>query len=544
MRLTAIKYGESTIAESIVFAGGDSRKTRPISFLVYLVETEGRKILVDAGCTTMADCWEMKHFCGVLPILHTMGISPQEITDVIVTHAHHDHIETVGAFPRARVYIQENELPEGRAYIPSDTPITTFATACTVCEGVRAVTVGGHSIGSCVVEVAGTDTTYVIAGDECYSMDCVRHHIPTGASCNPANSQRFLDTYATDDYTVLLCHDPAILPDRNGFQVMTERSDSMYPLLLQPPVKDYLWGGNRLVTEFGLKADTDIAAEGWMLSCHKDGANTVLNGEHAGKSLPEVLEAWGDAALGKRAAAFPYFPILIKLIDAKQKLSVQVHPNDEYALEHEGEFGKTEMWYVVDCKEGAQLLYGFSRNISKGEFQQRMQDNTLTEVCNAVSVHRGDVFFIDAGTLHAIGEGILIAEVQQNSNTTYRISDYGRLGADGKPRQLHMEKALDVTKTEVPSLPYGSIGTVTTVGENTVRELASCRFFKAKAVELRGTYPIAEADSFVSLVILDGTATLTDGKSPLSLSKGESVFIPAGLAVTLEGTASLLMSSL
>ncbi len=318
----------------------------------------------------------------------------------------------------------------------------------------------------------------------------------------------------------------------------------MYPLLLQPPVKDYLWGGQRLITEFSLETDTEIAAEGWMLSCHKDGSNTVLNGEFAGKSLPEVLAIWGEGVLGKRAEAFPYFPILIKLIDAKQKLSVQVHPSDEYALEHEGEFGKTEMWYVVDCQEGAQLLYGFSHDISKEEFERRMSDNTLPEVCNTVPVHKGDVFFIDAGTLHAIGEGILIAEVQQNSNTTYRISDYGRLGADGKPRALHIDKALAVTKTEAPAIPYGQIGTVTTVGNSTVRELASCQFFTAKTVELQGEFAVYEQESFVSLVLLDGSAVLTFESGELHVRKGDSVFIPADLAVTLNGTASILFSSL
>ncbi len=318
----------------------------------------------------------------------------------------------------------------------------------------------------------------------------------------------------------------------------------MYPLLLKPPVKDYLWGGTRLKTEFGLESDTDIAAEGWMLSCHKDGSNTVVNGEFAGKSLPDVLATWGNDALGARAAAFPYFPILIKLIDAKQKLSVQVHPSDEYALAHEGEFGKTEMWYVVDCQEGAELLYGFSKDISKDEFKERMSNNTLTDVCNSVPVHKGDVFFIDAGTLHAIGEGILIAEVQQNSNTTYRISDYGRLGADGKPRELHIDKALDVTKTEVPSMPYGQIGSITTIGTNTVRELASCRFFAAKVLELRENYSILETETFVSLVVLDGVVALSFGEETLTVKKGESVFIPANLAVTLNGNASILMSSL
>lgn len=192
-----------------------------------------------------------------------------------------------------------------------------------------------------------------------------------------------------------------------------------------------------------------------MLSAYKDGMNIVLNGEHKVKTINEVLEIWPKSALGKNAEKFSYFPILIKLIDAKQKLSVQVHPDDEYALSVEGEYGKTEMWYVVDCEEGAELVYGFKENISKEEFEKRIKDNTLTDVCNSVPVHKGDVFFIDAGTLHAIGEGILIAEVQQNSNTTYRVSDYGRLGADGNINVSCGDYNLNSTKGDSIFIPAG-----------------------------------------------------------------------------------------
>ena len=316
----------------------------------------------------------------------------------------------------------------------------------------------------------------------------------------------------------------------------------MYPLLLKPNVTDYLWGGTRLKTEFGFETDKDIAAEAWVLSCHKDGSGIVINGEYSGETLPHVLEIWGKEALGKRAEKFPYFPLLIKLIDAKDKLSVQVHPDDEYALKNEGEFGKTEMWYVVDCDEGAELVYGFNTDISKQEFEQRIKDNTLTEVCNSVPVHKGDVFFIGAGTLHAIGEGILIAEVQQNSNTTYRVSDYGRLGADGKPRALHIEKALEVTNREKPTMPYGQTGEVIQTGKNTVRRLAQCEFFTANLLKLEENCPIKTNDSFVSLLILDGKACLTWENEKLNLSKGDSVFVPANFQTELNGKAEVLIS--
>ena len=200
------------------------------------------------------------------------------------------------------------------------------------------------------------------------------------------------------------------------------------------------------------------------------------------------------------------------------------------------------MWYVVDCEEGAQLIYGFKDDISKEEFEQRIRDNTLTEVCNFVPVHKGDVFFILAGTLHAIGEGILIAEVQQNSNTTYRVSDYGRLGADGKPRELHVEKALQVTKCEKPTLPYGQVGKITENGEDKYRELARCDLFTTGVLTLKKSTVINTKGSFVSLVVLDGIMGVHWDDKTLVAKKGESVFIPADLSVELTGDAEILCS--
>lgn len=314
----------------------------------------------------------------------------------------------------------------------------------------------------------------------------------------------------------------------------------MYPLLLKAPIKDYLWGGTRLIDEFGFKTDKEKAAEAWVLSCHKDGNSIVKNGEYADKTLQEVLDAWGKAALGVKAEKFTYFPVLIKLIDAKDRLSVQVHPDDEYALSHEGEYGKTEMWYVVDCDEGAQLIYGFNQDISQGEFLERINSNNLSPVCNYVPVKKGDVFFIEAGTMHAIGKGILIAEVQQNSNTTYRVSDYGRLGADGKPRQLHIKQALDVTKTKRPVRPYGNVGDVTLYPFGTVRELARCDYFTAELIKLDGNVGIYDNESFMSLLITEGEALLSYTGGMMSLKKGDSVFVPATLKVSLIGTAEII----
>lgn len=306
-----------------------------------------------------------------------------------------------------------------------------------------------------------------------------------------------------------------------------------YPLLLKPVIKDYIWGGTRLKTEFGFETDKDIAAEGWMLSCHKDGTNTVLNGVYEGKPLDEVLKLWGLK---------DKFPILIKLIDAKDRLSVQVHPDNKYALENEGEFGKTEMWYVVDCEDGAQLIYGFKYKISKDEFEKRIKDNTLDEVMNYVPVKKGDVFFIKSGTLHAIGKGILIAEIQQNSNTTYRVSDYGRLGADGKPRELHIQKAVDVTLTDKPTVPYGDVGETNNYEYGTERQLAACEYFKTAKLDLEGEREINTENGFVSLLVLSGEINVKYDSGVVKAQKGGSIFIPQGLKVLLSGRAEVIYS--
>lgn len=318
----------------------------------------------------------------------------------------------------------------------------------------------------------------------------------------------------------------------------------MYPLLLKAPIKDYLWGGTRLKDEFGFETDKQKAAEAWMLSCHKDGNSVVKNGEYAGLTLNEVVEKCGKQILGSKADSFEYFPILIKLIDAKDRLSVQVHPDDSYALKNEDEYGKTEMWYVVDCDENAQLIYGFKKDISQNEFSERINDNTLSEVCNYVPVKKGDVFFIEAGTMHAIGKGILIAEVQQNSNTTYRVSDYGRLGADGKPRELHVKQAIEVTNTKKPTKPYGAVGDVTLYPFGTVRELASCNYFTTELINLDGNVGIYDNESFISLLILDGEASLSYTGGMMKLKKGDSLFIPVGVKTRICGTAEILYTHL
>ena len=315
----------------------------------------------------------------------------------------------------------------------------------------------------------------------------------------------------------------------------------MAVLKLTPAFKDYLWGGTRLRDDFQKDCDFDKIAESWELSCHKDGPSTIANGEFKGLTLSEYIDKAGKSVLGTDCEKFENFPILIKLIDAKDNLSVQVHPDNEYAQRVEGEYGKTEMWYIVDCDEGATLLYGFKDTITKDEFAQRITDNTLLEVTNAVPVKKGDVFFIQAGTLHAIGKGILIAEIQQNSNTTYRIYDYGRVGKDGKPRELHVEKAKDVTDL-CPAKAYPETPVEQKDGY-TSKLLSSCDYFTTYAVDV-DSKAVLEADekSFLSLLILDGECDIT-ADDTVKAKKGDSIFVPAGTGkVIAEGKCKVILT--
>ena len=292
---------------------------------------------------------------------------------------------------------------------------------------------------------------------------------------------------------------------------------------LKPSCKDYLWGGECLKAEFGVQSDLHPLAEAWVLSAHPDGPSYLENGS----TLADYLATHPEAA-GTHCRKFEQFPILTKFIDAKNDLSIQVHPSDAYALEHEGQYGKTEVWYVLDAEPGAFLYYGFAHEITKEEFAKRIRENTLTEVLNAVPVKQGDVFFIPAGTLHAICKGIVIAEVQQNSNVTYRVYDYGRVGADGKPRALHVEKALDVTLRTLPvKHDFGS-------------HLAQCEYFTVDARNgaFEGT---ADEKSFVSLLITDGEGELICGGETVAVKKGDSFFLPAGSgSYTVHGTCQTL----
>lgn len=313
----------------------------------------------------------------------------------------------------------------------------------------------------------------------------------------------------------------------------------MYILKLNPVFKDYIWGGTKLRDEYGFQSDLTKLAEGWMLSCHKDGENTIENGKYKGKTLTEVVKLNPDF-LGENGQKFEYFPILIKLIDAKNDLSVQVHPDNEYAMRVEKEYGKTECWYILDCDEDAELIYGFNKSITSEEFKEKIADNTFLETVNKVKVKKGDLFFIEAGTLHAIGKGILLAEIQQNSNTTYRVYDYGRLGADGKPRELHVEKAIDVTNCTPPTRSTNPEGELIICDGYSTQLLTKCDLFNVEKVSVDNEYTyVADKKSFVSILVTEGNATVEE----IQIKKGDSLFIPANYGkFTISGKAELIFT--
>lgn len=294
----------------------------------------------------------------------------------------------------------------------------------------------------------------------------------------------------------------------------------MKPFLLKGVCKDYIWGGSRL-RDYGKVSDTRIA-ESWELSCHPDGESVLPDGRTLTQYLKEHPEA-----MGVHCADFERFPVLVKLIDAADNLSVQVHPDDTYAMQHEGEPGKTELWYVIDAQDGAELIYGFREALTKEEFRRAIETHTLLDKVNRVPVKAGDTFYIPSGTLHAIGKGLLIAEIQENSNTTYRVYDYGRVGADGKPRELHIDKALDVTNL----CPVQNIvpGQATKFSEGcTIQTLGACRYFEVMKIVVQEKAHLGADTSFNHILVLDGTAVLYEDGETLSIKKGDSVFVPAG----------------
>lgn len=321
----------------------------------------------------------------------------------------------------------------------------------------------------------------------------------------------------------------------------------MRTFLLRPSGKDYIWGGTRLKDEFHKDLPLDPLAETWECSTHPDGPSYVASGEWTGLTLAEVLEAHPEL-LGNSPSvtATKGMHVLIKFIDARNDLSVQVHPNDEYAyVEENGQAGKTEMWYVVDAEPGAKLVFGLNRAVSQEELRQSLENNTLEKYMNWVPVHKNDVFFIPSGTIHAIGRGALIAEIQQSSNLTYRLYDYGRLGKDGKPRELHVDKALAVSDLSGAQNPRQPLRVLRYRPGFASESLAHSRYFEVSRCLLHSSDILLPAlpESFRVLTCLDGEAELREENEILTFRKGDTVFIPAtSPGIHLSGQTEFLLT--
>lgn len=294
---------------------------------------------------------------------------------------------------------------------------------------------------------------------------------------------------------------------------------AIYKLI--PALKDYIWGGTNLKKY--RKTDLDIISESWELSFHQDGLSKV----EIDNKLVNLSDVVKKEDLGEKVSNFSFFPVLIKLIDAKENLSVQVHPSDEYALKNENSFGKTEMWYVISALEGAGLYVGFKENENKENVEKYLHDGTILDHLNFFKVKTGDCYFIPSGTIHAIGKGVTLIEIQQNSNLTYRLYDYNRVDKNGLKRPLHIEKALNV-------IDYNKYQKE----EKRDNLLGKCKYFTSYKLDASIDKKIYYKDSFTSITFLSGEGKINN----LDYKKFDSFFISAGEECLLKGNGTYILT--
>ncbi len=313
---------------------------------------------------------------------------------------------------------------------------------------------------------------------------------------------------------------------------------------LSPAFQDYIWGGSRIRTELQKKTDLERVAESWELSAHEDGQSVIAEGRYKGMRFGKYLERIGRESWGWKAAQMPRFPLLIKFLDAAAPLSLQVHPDDEYALSNEGEYGKYEMWYILEAKEGAKIYRGFSRPAGKEEIRERIRNGSILEILNEVPVKSGDTVWIEPGCVHALGDGVLLCEIQQNSNSTYRLYDYGRPDSFLHKRPLHIEKALDVIGCAGGNFETSADRECKSYDGYQVQKLGSCKYFVSSLYETwdQAVIDVDEA-SFVSVLFIEGEGTISDGTTKLTFQKGSSFFLKAGkYSVAIQGKSKCLVT--
>ena len=318
---------------------------------------------------------------------------------------------------------------------------------------------------------------------------------------------------------------------------------NLYPMKFNPVYKDYPWGGSRIPETFHRDVPAGIYAESWEIADHDDGMSVVANGPMAGRTLRDILQEDPEGIIGTRTEGSK-FPLLIKLIDAKQKLSVQVHPNDATAAEFGGE-AKTEMWYLLGDNP-TQVYCGLKDGVSRDSFLQAVEDGTSGETMQSVPVEKDSVVFVRGGRVHAIDAGCLILEIQQNSNTTYRIYDWDRIGNDGKPRELHVEQAVNVINWADNESPLTEPVLKADTDDFQQWELLNCEYFRLEKIVLAGMCESAmTGETFHALFIAEGEAMLEWNGGSETLKAGESILVPAALPTyTLDGNATVLRTSI
>ncbi|MCI6875412.1 MAG: type I phosphomannose isomerase catalytic subunit [Parabacteroides sp.] len=302
----------------------------------------------------------------------------------------------------------------------------------------------------------------------------------------------------------------------------------LYPFTFEPILKKIIWGGSDICPFKGISPVQEGIGESWELSHVEGNYSVVANGELKGQSLDDLIRTYGKQLLGEHVMEQfgTTFPLLIKFIDARDNLSIQVHPDDELAKKRHNSFGKTEMWYVVKATPDAALYSGFSQQIDAEEYVKRVENNTIMDVLQRYNVHEGDVFFLPAGRVHAIGSGCFIAEIQQTSNITYRIYDYNRKDANGKGRELHTELAKDAIDYTL----YPDYRTHYKAHTNATVQLADCKYFTTNLIDLDTIMvrDFSQLDSFVVYICMEGRATLRDNKgNEILVHQGQTVLIPA-----------------
>jgi mannose-6-phosphate isomerase len=315
-----------------------------------------------------------------------------------------------------------------------------------------------------------------------------------------------------------------------------------YPLQFQPEFKERVWGGRNL-ERFGFQMQEGRIGEAWTIGDHPNGTTKVMNGELKGVGLDEVRERYGKEFFGAKGFSEKTgrFPLLIKLLDCEDDLSVQVHPNDDYAGLPAGELGKTEMWYVLDAKPGAKIIYGLKDGVTRENLAAAIRENRIMDSLHEVPVAAGDTFYIPAGTVHALCSGVLVAEIQQNSDTTYRLHDYNRLGLDGSLRELHVEDSLNV-------IAYEDSGATRMTTEltavNSWLNIARSPYFLVEKGKTEDSWSLgASTDSFIIHIICEGTGTLRWDDGELAAKPGDCFLIPAGLgSYSFEGKLTMLRS--